>query len=183
MGEIANGRALAQEFGIGADDDIKIRPELAQPSLDLAASADRHGRFRCDDGRAIEMRRHFAHRLEDVGEIGITVATAHRSAHGEENDVGSLHSLRKETRKPQAPGRQIARYKLVQPRLIYGNNVPVQLGDAVLVLVDTSDGPPKIGKTGCGHQADIAGTNHADFQGSLQLRAIRSSPGDRRRRT
>ena len=43
MGKIANGRALAQKFRIGADDDIQVRPEFTQPSLDLAASADRHG--------------------------------------------------------------------------------------------------------------------------------------------
>ena len=115
------------------------------------------------------MRRHFAHRLEDVGEIGITVAAANRSANREENDVGSLHSLRKETRKPQAPGRQIARYKFVQPRLIYGNNVLVQLGNAIQVFVDTSNLPPKLRKTGCGDQSHIAGTNNADFQGNPQL--------------
>ena len=47
-----DGRAFAQEFGIGADREVGIRPELREPPLDLAAGADRHRRFGADDGEA-----------------------------------------------------------------------------------------------------------------------------------
>ena len=43
MSKVANGRTLTQEFRIGADRDIQVRPKFAQPSLDLAASSDGHG--------------------------------------------------------------------------------------------------------------------------------------------
>ena len=37
------------------------------------------------------MRRHFVNRLEYVGEIGVSVATAHRCADGKEHKLGLAH--------------------------------------------------------------------------------------------
>ena len=60
----------------------------AQAALDLAAGADRHRRFGGDDGEAVEMRRELLDGREDVGQVGMAVAAAHRRADREEHDIG-----------------------------------------------------------------------------------------------
>ena len=91
----------------------------------------------------------FPYCLEYVTEIGITIAAPHRSAHGEENDVGSLHPLRKETRKPYAvPVARLRATSSSNPGSYIGNDVVVQLCNPIPVFVDTSDAPPKLSKTG-----------------------------------
>ena len=51
MGKVADGRALTQEFRIGADHDVESGLSSRKLPLDLAAGADRHRRFGGDDRR------------------------------------------------------------------------------------------------------------------------------------
>ena len=50
--EVGDGRALAQEFRVGDDGEVAVRPGLAHDALDLVAGADRHGRLGDDHGAA-----------------------------------------------------------------------------------------------------------------------------------
>ena len=52
--EVVDRGALAQEFRIGDDGEIGVRPFLADDRLDLVAGADRDGRLGDDDGEALE---------------------------------------------------------------------------------------------------------------------------------
>ncbi len=163
MGKIANGRALAQELRIGADHDIQIRPKFTQPPLDIAARADGHRRFGCDDSRPVEMGCHLVHRLENIGEVSIAVAMAHRCPDRKEHKVGIPNRLRQAAGEKHAPTCDVALHELIKPRLIDGDLALIQLRDAVPVLVDASYHPAEIGKTSAGHEADIASTDHADL--------------------
>ena len=177
MGKVADGRTFAQELRIGADDDIQIRSKLAQAALDIAAGADRHGRFGRNDRTDIEMRRHLVHRLEDIGEIGVSVAAAHRRPDGEKHKLGLLHR-RGRGRWKNGGGQRLRcarearrdRARRSAPRLFSSRR------DAVGVLVDAGYGPAEFGKASRRDEPHIARTDHADLHDRPRLlRSLGSS--------
>ena len=93
--EIADRRALAQEFGVGDDDEIGVGTRFADDALDLVAGADRHGRFGDDHGEAVDRRGDLARGGIDVGEVGVAVAAPRRRADRDEHRLGALDRLRR----------------------------------------------------------------------------------------
>ena len=65
--EVVDGGALAQEFRVGDDVELRLRLGFADDALDLVAGADRHRRFRHDDGVAVDRGGDFARGGVDVG--------------------------------------------------------------------------------------------------------------------
>src|SRR5215467_2116232 len=98
MHEIVDGRALAQELGIGADREVGIRPEPREPPFDLAARSHRHRRFGADDGEALEMGSKLFDRLKHEAQIGVATARNTRSApptDGARSDENAMRPMRK----------------------------------------------------------------------------------------
>ncbi len=184
MGEVLDGRALAQELGVRADGDIGVGPERLQPPLDLAAGADGNGRLGGDDREAVEVRRDILDRLEDIGEVGMAIAAAHRRADGEEDDVGVGHRRPELGREDDAPGLQIAGEQRVEARLVDRHLALEEPGDARLVLVDAGDTPAELGEAGRRDEPDIARADHADVERHRPSAPSRRevSPFDRVRR-
>ena len=91
--EIADGRALAQEFRIGGDVEIGFGIGPGNDRLDLVASADRHGRFGDDDRVAVDEAGDLLGRGIDIGEISVAVAAPRRRADGDEDDIGVADRL------------------------------------------------------------------------------------------
>ena len=88
MLEVADRRALAQEFRIGDDGEVRVRPRLADDALDFVAGADRHRRFRHNNGEMRQRLRDLARGVIDISEIRVPVAAARRRADRDENGVG-----------------------------------------------------------------------------------------------
>ena len=83
--------ALAQQRQFGERSgivEVGRRVDLSHDTLDLAASADRHGRLVDDHRIALQMRRHLAHRIIDVTEVGLSARAPCRRADGDEDRVG-----------------------------------------------------------------------------------------------
>jgi hypothetical protein len=105
--EVADGRALAQEFRIGRDHDIGRRIGLADQPLDLVAGADRHGRLGDDNGEARQRLGDLARGGIDVSEIGMTVAAPRRRADRDEHRIRFRHRRRQVGREIQPLGLHI----------------------------------------------------------------------------
>ena len=171
MGEVLDRGAFAQEFRIRANGEIRIRPELLQAPLDLAAGADGNGRFRRDDGEAGKMRRDLLKRLIHVGEVRIAVAPAHRRSDRQENEIGLARGRRKLPREMKPARPHVLRHQIVEAGLVDRNFAAAELRKLSRILFDASDVPAEIRKAGGGYQADIAGTDHAN------VHALRPSNG------
>jgi hypothetical protein len=89
--EVADGRALAQEFRVGRHDDVDVRPRRLDALLDLPPGADRHGGLRHQHQRPGGRPRHLLGRLVDEAEVGMAVAPAGRRAHREEHRIRARH--------------------------------------------------------------------------------------------
>ncbi len=109
MGEVEDGRAFAEKFGVRADREFGVRTQLAQAALDLAAGAHGDGGLGGDDRETGEVRRQVFHRLEDIAQVGVAVAPAHRRAHGQENQIGVGHGGGEVGGKGDAAGLDVAR--------------------------------------------------------------------------
>ena len=83
--EVADRIALAQEFGVGGDVEIKIRARRADDLRDAPAGADGHGGFRHDHGVAGQRAGDLFGGGVDVAQVGVAVAAARRRADGDEH--------------------------------------------------------------------------------------------------
>src|SRR6185312_4588514 len=81
MSEIVDRRAFAQKFRIGAHGEISGGAKLLEAPLDLPAGPHRHGRLRCDYGKAVEVWGKLLDSSEYEGEIGMAVTSSHRRAY------------------------------------------------------------------------------------------------------
>ena len=156
MLEVADRRAFAQEFRIGDDGELRVRPRLADDALDLVAGADRHGRFRHDDGEMRQRLRDLARGVMDVGEIGMSVAAARRRADRDEDGIGLADRALQIGGERQPVLRGIARDQLLQAGLVDRHLALAQARDLAGVLVDADDAMSEIGKAGPRDEADIA---------------------------
>ena len=161
--EVADRRALAQEFRIGDDRDVGRRLGLADDPLDLVAGADRHGRFGDDHGEAVERGGDLARGGVDIGEVGMAVAAPRRRADRDEHRVGfAPPAPARSVVKISRPGLHVGGHQLVEARLEDRDLAALQRCDLAGVLVDAGDLVAEIGKAGAGHQADIARADHRD---------------------
>ena len=112
------------------------------------------------------MRRRFLHRLEDVGEIGIAVAAAHRRSDGEKHELGLAHRLSQRRGKMETSRFRVARDQRVEAGLVDRHLASLEPGDPTRVLVDARYGEAEFGKTGRRDQSHIACANDADLHGT-----------------
>ena len=160
--EVADRRALAQEFRIGGDHDIGRRIGLADHALDLVAGADRHGRFGDDHGEAGQRGGDLARGGVDVGQIGMAVAAPRRRADRDEHRIGLGDRRRQIGGEVEPPGLDVGGHQRVEPGLEDRDLAAVQRRDLVGVLVDAGDLVAEIRKAGAGHQPHIARANHGN---------------------
>ena len=85
--EVLDCGALAQEFGVRNDVIIGIGPGFPDDTLDIVARANRHRRFRDHDGIAVERFGNLRGCGVHKAKICVTVPSAARRAHRNENDV------------------------------------------------------------------------------------------------
>ncbi len=174
--EIADRRALAQEFRIGGDHDVGGRIGLADDALDLVAGADRHGRFGDDHGEAVQRRGDLARGGVDIGEIGMAVAAPRRRADRDEHRIGLRDRRLQVGGEAEPPGLDVAGDQRIEARLEDRNLAPLQRVDLAGVLVDAGDVVAEIRKAGAGDQPHIARANHGNPHGSTRLSWLTRPP-------
>ena len=163
MLEVLNGGTLAEEFRIGHDGDVGIRPHFMDDARDLVAGAHRHRRFGDDHRETINRLGDLARGRVDVGEIGMTVPAPGRRADRNENCIGRSNGLCQLQREDEAPGPRVARDELIEPGLEDRRFANAQERDFFRVLVDANDLVAEIGKTGARDKPHIAGADHCDL--------------------
>ncbi len=154
--EVADRRTFAQEFGVRHDIEIRIGPGLADDLRDLAAGADRHGRFGDDDGIAVERTCDLLGRAKDIREIGMAVAAARGRADGDEHRVGGFDGAGKIGGEGEALGGNVAGDELVEAGLIDRHFALFQAGDLTLVQIDADHFDAEFREAGAGDKSDIA---------------------------
>ena len=86
--EIAERRALAEEFRVRNDVERGVWPSLSNDPRDLPPGADGHRRLRRDDGIAVEGVCSLARCLTDIGEVGVAVAAPAGRADCQHHHIG-----------------------------------------------------------------------------------------------
>ena len=117
MLEIADRRALAQEFGIGNDDEIGFGPRLANNPLDLVARADGNRRFGHDQSEPRYRARDLARGGIDIGEVRMAVAAPRGRPDRDEHGVGVLDRRRDVLAEEQSLLADVGLDDVVEPRL------------------------------------------------------------------
>ncbi len=151
--EVADRRALAQEFRIGGDHDVGRRIGLADQPLDLVAGADRHGRFGDHHREARQRRGDLARGAVDVSSrsawpsprrdgVPTAMKTASASATGAVRVGGEIQPL----------GLHVGRHQRVEPGLEDRDLAPAQRVDLAGILVHAGDLVTEIGKAGARYQ-------------------------------
>ena len=135
--EVLDGRAFAQEFGIGNNVALRVWPRLADHLFHFPAAPYGDGGFGDHDGVAV-------HGLGDLfggskyeAEIGVPVAPAAGRSHRDKDGVSVLYGLREGLREGKPSRLHIGGNDLVQPRLEDRNLAGFQARDLAGVLVDT----------------------------------------------
>ncbi|MHC2678846.1 hypothetical protein ACVJDU_000410 [Bradyrhizobium diazoefficiens] len=174
--EVADRRALAQEFGVGGDDDVGVGIGFADDALDLVAGADRHGRLGHHDGEARQRLRDLFRGGVDVGQIGVAVTAARRRADRDEDGIGVRDRLRQVGGEVEPLGLDVGRDQLVEPGLVDRDLAAMERRDLLLVLVDAGDVVTEIRKAGPGHQSHIARSDHRDSHEKPCLGLVNETP-------
>ena len=160
--EIADRRALAQEFRIGGDRDVGGRIGFADHPLDLVAGADRHGRLGDHDGEALERRGDLARGGIDIGQVGVAVAAPRRRADRNEHRIGLGDRRGQIGREIEPAGLHVGGDQRIEAGLEDRDFAAAQRRDLVAILVDAGDVVAEIRKAGAGHQPHIARADHGD---------------------
>ena len=145
---------------------------LADDGGELAAGADRNRGLRHDDRELVrrtrmggDRARRLLDRRIDKAESApppfpsVGVPTAMKSTSTPPHD--RLVDVGRETQQAAA---RIGGDELLETRLVDRDLAGLQPGDLRRVLVDADDVVAKFRQAGAGHQADIAGPDHADIQ-------------------
>ena len=165
MHEVADRVALAQEFGVGGDVEIEVRPRGANNLGDAPAGADGHRGFRHDHRVAGQDSGHLLGGGVDVCKVGVAVAAAGRGADGDEDCLGAVQRGGKVAGEGQAAGLDVGGDELVKARLIDRHAAIGESGEFSLVGLDDGDLSAKLGEAGAGDETDIAAANHDDAHG------------------
>ncbi len=160
--EILDRRSLAQEFGVRGHVELRLGIAVADDLLDLAAGADRHGRFGHHHGVAVERRGDLARRRIDIGEVGMAVAAAAGRAHRDEDGVGAGDRGTDIGLEFQPSGPDIGLDHLVEAGLVDRDLAAAQGSDLVGHLVDADHVMAEFRETGARNQADIPRADHCD---------------------
>ncbi len=160
--EVADGLALAQEFGVRGHGHIFATcARLGQDPLHEARRPDRHRRLVDDDGAGHQHRSDLPGDCLHEGEVGRTVGSLRR-LHAQEHDFGGPgrgggadHELEPLRREPLLD-------QLGKAHLEDGNFALFQASDPIRVDVGALDVVTEVREAGGGREADIAGTDDRD---------------------
>jgi hypothetical protein len=164
--EIVDRRAFAQEFRVGDDGEIRVRPRLLDDRFDFVAGADRHRRFGDDDRVAVHQAGDFFRRRIDVGEVRMPVAAARGRADGDEHRVGLADRLRRIGGEEQPALLDVILHQLIETRFEDRNLALLQARNFARVLIDARHRVAEIGEARAGDKAHIAGADHGDAHGT-----------------
>ena len=176
--EIADGRALPKELGVGDDIECGTGTAVADDAPDLVAGADGHRGFRRDYRIALEMLGDLTRRGMDVGEVGVTVTAPARRADRQHRHIGLGHGLGDIGRKGEPPRLHIAGNQHIEPRLVDGDFSGLERGDLLRLRVHAGHVEPELGETGRGNETHIPGADHRDAHGGAPRRqtGIKTAP-------
>ena len=118
------------------------------------------------------MRRHLLDGSEDVAQVSVAIAAPHRRPDGQQHDIGARHRLGQTAREAQAAGCNMPPYQVLEARLVDGYLATPQRIEPVRVLIDALDGPAEFCEACRRHQANVAGTNHANLHARIPLSAL-----------
>ena len=166
--EVADGGALAQEFGVRDDGEFCVRVGLADDVLDLIARANRNCRLGDDDGEAVHVLCDLLGRGVDIRQVGMAIAAARGGPHRDEDGVRVADRVRRVQREGQPAFLDVGTDKLSQSRLEDRHHATLQPVDLARILVHADDCMAEIGKAGSGHQANIACSDHRHAHDALQ---------------
>ena len=172
--EIADGGPFAQKFRVGGNVEIGIRPCLPDNPLHLAPGADRHGGFGDHHRVTVQRLGDFLRGGIDIAEVSMAIAAPAGRADRDEHGVRALDPFGQVGGEGQAPGLDVRRDQLGQPRLIDRHDILVQQLDLARVLVDAHHVMSEIGEARPGNQADIARADHRNTHAGSPFR--RGSP-------
>ena len=168
--EVADRRALAQEFRVGGDHHVGRRIGLADQPLDLVAGADRHGRFGDDHGEAGQRGGDLARGGVDIAKIGMAIAAPRRRADRDEHRIGFGDRRGQIGGEIQPPGLDVGGDQRVEPGLEDRDLAAVQGCDLAGILVHAGDVVAEIRKAGAGHQPHIARADHGNSHETTRSR-------------
>ena len=98
----------------------------------------------------------------DVGEVHAAIGLR-RSRHRDEDDLRVIEPVFDGIREAQPLGRDVAMHEILKPRLIDRDLPRLEHIHLALVIIDTNDVVPDLGKTSARNKADIAGTDDAEI--------------------
>ena len=111
------------------------------------------------------MRGDLLGRLIDITQIGMPVSAPRGRADRDKHQIGGADVIGINVAECQPAGPDIIRDQAIQPRLIDRDFALLQGVNPGHVLINADDMRPELGKTGAGHQANIAGPDHGYFHG------------------
>ncbi len=158
--EVADGIALAQEFGIGRDVEIEVGAGQANYFLDVAASADRHGRLGDDDRIAGESFGDLLGGGIDICQVGMTVAAPCRCTDRDKHRLGAIDRGGEIAGEGQPASSDVVLHELFEAGFVNRHPPSDQRLQLLGFGFDNSDLGAELGETGAGDQADIAAANH-----------------------
>ena len=109
------------------------------------------------------MRCQLVDSLKNICQICIAIAMTHGRTYSEENKLGLTCGLRQLRRESDTPSYNVPFEKLAETRFVYWDLSVIQRRDPLTIVVNASDVPSKLGKTGRRYKADVTCTNHANF--------------------
>ena len=153
--EITDRGALAKKFRVGRDVEIGVRACRPDDGLDLAAGADGDCRFGDDHRVAGQVPSQFTRRIEDIGQVGMTVTATRRRPDSDENRIRFRDHRTKLGGEMKPVCRHIARDKVLKPGLIDRHDAGLDADNLIGILVDAGDVEPEFGKAGPRYKTDI----------------------------
>ena len=167
MLEILDRGALAQELGVGDDNEVCLRALLSDYALDLVTGAHRHRRLGHHDGEAGERCGDLACGGGNVAEIGVAVTTPGRRADRDEDGIGLCNGFFKVCGEIEAAGAHVGLDKPVKAGLVDRNLILPERLDLRNIFVDARDVMAKIRKTRARDQPDISSSDHSNAHNIL----------------
>jgi hypothetical protein len=153
MKEVADGRALAKEFGVGSHAEaraVRVAPIDAEHAAQLLAGLRRDSAFLDDQLGRAGGRGDLARDIVDGGQIGVA-RVGGRRADADEDGVGRIDGIGAIRGEAQAAGGAGAFQDAVQARLVDGQAARVQGIDAVAIVIGGNDFVPGFGQAASGH--------------------------------
>src|SRR5215831_16516695 len=109
------------------------------------------------------MRGNLLHRSIDLTEVGVSVTAAARRADGQKYDVGLGDGLTQICRELQPFSGKLAIDQVRKTRFVERDLTTRERRKAILVFLDTSNSPAKLGKAGRRDKANVSSPYHADL--------------------